>query len=331
MGHWRGVLVKTPSGPGAILPRGHTSQWLRSLRVPSRLSVFLSAVLVTGGTALFIDGSSIRVLSFTAHEAAVTAILAASVVLGELLPITVRRGESSEPYTFSGTAAIALIITGPLWIAAVAQMSAGLFDDIRSRRPLVKLSFNVSQYAISITAARVVYAVLSKQPVTSFTPVFRPGDLIPALLAALTYFAVNIWLVAIVSALAECRPAFSYLWLYTRGEATTALTLLAVGPIALIALNFSLLTWPLCVLPVLAVSGALAAAKRELLAMHDSLTGLPNRTLLLKRTAKALRDQRDNSSRCCSLIWITSSRSMTPWATRLVTNCLLKSDSDSAP
>ena len=101
---------------------------------------------MTGGTALFIDGSSIRVLSFTAHEAAVTAILAASVVLGELLPITVRRGESSEPYTFSGTAAITLIITGPLWIAAVAQMSAGLFDDIRSRRPLVKLSFNVSQY-----------------------------------------------------------------------------------------------------------------------------------------------------------------------------------------
>ena len=78
---------------------------------------------------------------------------------------------------------------------------------------------------------------------------------------------------------------------YTRGEATTALTLLAVGPIALIALNFSLLTWPLCVPPVLAVSGALAAAKRELLAMHHPLTGLPNRTLLLKRAAQVLRDR----------------------------------------
>ncbi len=71
------------------------------------------------------------------------------------------------------------------------------------------------------------------------------------------------------------------------------MTLLAVGPIALTALNFSLLTWPLCVLPVLAVSGALAAAKRELLAMHDPLTGLPNRTLLLQRAGKALRDRDD--------------------------------------
>jgi diguanylate cyclase (GGDEF)-like protein len=265
----------------------------RSLRAPSRLSLFLAAVILTGGLALFIDGCSIRVLSFTAHEAAVTAILAVSVVVGELLPITVRRGETSEPYTFSGTAAIALIITGPLWIAALAQMSAGLIDDIRSGRKLVKLSFNVSQYAISITASRVVYAVLSGNRITGFTPIFRPSGLVPALAAGLTYFSVNIWLVAIVSALAEGRRAFSYLWVFFRGEVTTAMTLLAVGPIALIALNFSLLTWPLCVLPVLAVSGALAAAKRELLAMHDPLTGLPNRTLLLKRAQRALRDRGD--------------------------------------
>jgi len=293
VGHRGGILVTAISGPGAILPRGHPSKLFRSLRAPSRLSIFLAAVILTGGAALFLDGLSIRVPHMTAHDAAVTTILAASVIVGELLPITVRRGETSEPYTFSGTAAIALIITGPLWIAAVAQMSAGLLDDIRGRRQLVKLSFNVSQYAISITTARVVYAVLSKQGVTSFTPSFRPRELLPALVAALAYFAANIWLVAIVSALAEGRGAFSYLWVYTRGEATTALTLLAVGPIALIALNFSLLTWPLCVLPVLAVSGALAAAKRELLAMHDPLTGLPNRTLLLKRAERVLRNRSD--------------------------------------
>jgi diguanylate cyclase (GGDEF)-like protein len=237
----------------------------------------------------------------SAHQAAVTVILAASVVVGELLPITIRRGENVEPYTFSGTAAIALIITGPLWVGALAQMSAGLLDDIRSRRSLLKLSFNVSQYAIGVTASRAVYAVLSGHSITGFTPSFHSSALLPALAGGLTYFVVNIALVSIVSSLADGRGAFSYVVVYFRGEVTTAMTLLAVGPIALIALNFSLLTWPLCVLPVLAVSGALAAAKRELLAMHDPLTGLPNRTLLLKRAERVLRD---SGERLVALLFI---------------------------
>ena len=280
-------------GPEAVSPRGRNSLLSRFLGAATPLNTFLAVVLAVGAFALYVDASSFRVPSMTAHEAAVTVILAVSVVVGELLPITVRRGDSVEPYTFSGTAAIALIITGPLWVGALAQMSAGFVDDVRSRRPLLKLSFNVSQYAIGVTASRAVYAVLSRNPVTGFTPAFHPNDLLPALAAGFTYFVVNIALVSVVSALADDRRAFSYLRVYFGGEVTTAMTLLAVGPIALTALNFSLLTWPLCVLPVLAVSGALAAARRELLAMHDLLTGLPNRTLLLQRAGKALHDSGD--------------------------------------
>ena len=94
-----------------------------------------------------------------------------------------------------------------------------------------------------------------------------------------------------VNAVADGRPTLSYVWPYFRGEFTIALTLLAIAPIALTALSFSIATLPLCVLPVLAVSGALKAGNRELLAMHDSLTGLPSRTLLLEHAESSLRDR----------------------------------------
>ena len=42
---------------------------------------------------------------------------------------------------------------------------------------------------ISVTAARVVYAVLSGHQITGFTPAFQPSGLLPALVAGFTYFA----------------------------------------------------------------------------------------------------------------------------------------------
>jgi diguanylate cyclase (GGDEF)-like protein len=255
------------------------------------LNAFLAIVLAAGGVALFIDASSFRVPSLNEHDAVVMAVLAVGVVVGELLPMKLRRGYKVETYTLSGTATIALIITGPLWIATLVQVSAGIVDDIRCRRSLLKLGFNASQYAIGLTAARTVFAVLSGQSITGFTPDFTPRALAPALVAAFTFFFVNVCLVAMVNAVADGRPALSYVWTYFRGEFTIALTLLAVAPVALAALNFSIATLPLCVLPVIAVSGALKAGNRELLAMHDSLTRLPNRQLLLEHAANALRDR----------------------------------------
>jgi diguanylate cyclase (GGDEF)-like protein len=285
--------LKEVDGPGAAMPRGLFSSWRRRLRAVTPLHVFLAFVMAGGAVALFFDTSAVRMPTMNEHEAVVTIVLAAAVVMGELVPMKLRRGYKVETYTLSGTATIALIITGPLWVATLVQVSAGIVDDVRSRRSVLKLGFNASQYAIGLTSARAVFAILSRQSITGFTPDFHPSDLIPSLLAAFTFFFVNVSLVAMVNAVAERRATFTYVWPYFRGEFTIALTLLAIAPVALAAMNFSIATLPLCVLPVLAVSGALKAANRELQAMHDSLTGLPNRRLLLEHAANALRDRDD--------------------------------------
>jgi hypothetical protein len=56
-------------------------------------------------------------------------------------------------YTFSGPFTVALLVVGPFWLALLAQSVALLVDDLRRRKKLVKVLFNLSQYAISITAA----------------------------------------------------------------------------------------------------------------------------------------------------------------------------------
>jgi hypothetical protein len=57
---------------------------------------------------------------WTADGLAVTALLAAGLVIGEWLPTRIWRGDTFRQYTFSGTFTVGLIITGPFWLAAGA-------------------------------------------------------------------------------------------------------------------------------------------------------------------------------------------------------------------
>ena len=223
----------------------------------------------------------------------VVAALAAGLVIGEWFPTRIWRGDDFREYTFSGTFAVALVITGPLWVALLAQTVALLVEELRQRRPIIKIAFNVSQYALTLIAARATYSALTGVPLGAHSPSFDAGDVLPSLAAATVYFLVNALLVSVVFALAGDEPLLSSVRGHLRDELSMTTTLLCVAPIVVVSLQFSLLTAALCVLPILAVrQGSRTAAASDVQAMHDALTGLPNRSLLVQRTKRTIEASR---------------------------------------
>ncbi len=211
-------------------------------------------------------------------------LLAAAVVVGELRPVVVTRGDRKDELTVSPTLALVLVVLGPLWFA-LAVLAAGVaLEDLRRRKDPVKVAFNTAQYVVSLGAARLTWSLTSGEPLSASAPVALPRDLLPVLLAGLVWFVVNYVLAGTASALAQGQPVLADLREDVRFHAATSGVLLGFAPVVLAAVQTSLWLLPLSLVPLQAVYvSARLAASREHDALHDGLTGLGNRELLRQR------------------------------------------------
>jgi diguanylate cyclase (GGDEF)-like protein len=225
---------------------------------------------------------------WTRRSLAVSVLLVVGIVVGEWMPTRIWRGDDFREYTFSGPFTVALIIVGPFWLALVAQTCALLVDEVRKDSPPLKVAFNLSQYALSMTCGSAVYAALTAESFGGArTGDFGREQVVPSLVAAAVYFLVNVLLVAVVMALAEGERIVPSVVGHLRDETSMTTMLLGVAPVVVISLQFSLLTAPLTLLSIAAVrEAARTAAKSHVQAMHDPLTGLPNRSLLMQRSRR---------------------------------------------
>lgn len=269
-----------------------------------RLAIYVAAVIACGVAAVTFVAITAHIPVVSFHWKVVLFSLAVFVVLGEILPISIRRRDSLETFTFSGMASLALLVIGALWIVLAVQLCAALIDDLRKGRFWQKICFNLSQYAITLVLSWFVYSAISHQGLIGHgNPHFEPRDVAPALIAGLTYFFVNVTIVSCVLALAEGKPILSSLPEAITNDAVMGVMLPATAPVILAALQFSPWMAPLCLAPAISVrAGALNAAKREFQALHDVLTGLPNRSLLLDRAKRELRSVTEASMAAMILI-----------------------------
>ena len=240
----------------------------------------LAGVLVTSG-GTFSDRQNVLVCT----------LLAALVVSGELRPIVITRGDSRDEITLSTTFALALVFVGPLWLALAVQAAAVALQDVRARKAGAKLLFNVAQYALTTFVTRAVFAALAGSPLLHGGPLDLPGDLPAALAAAVAWFLVNNSLSCAVVALVEEEPFLRYLRADVRFQLATSGVLLTFAPVVAAAAHLSLWLVPLLLLPIEAIHrSAQLAADREHEALHDGLTGLPNRALFRLRVQRACED-----------------------------------------
>jgi diguanylate cyclase (GGDEF)-like protein len=214
-------------------------------------------------------------------------VFAGFVIVGELLPIRVPRRTHVEEVTLSSVFALALAFIFGALPALAVYAGACLVTDLVNRTAPIKVAFNLAASVLSLAAAALVLGAWSTGP-----PVTLDGvGLLPVLLAILTFFAVDNLLAALGVAFLSGETPVTYMRRDAPINWWTSGFLLTLAPLAVAAERASVWMVALLSFPMLAIYlGGRFAVRSAHRALHDELTGLPNRTMLRLRLDEVLRE-----------------------------------------
>jgi diguanylate cyclase (GGDEF)-like protein len=280
--------MKDPNNTRDTVPRRGSPLWIYVVCVTS------AGIAALAASVAFLHGADLRELV----RNPLFWILACLIVLGELKPIVTPGSTETTGATISTTFTLATMLYAGLPTALLLQAVAALASGILRRRAMHRNAFNVGQYILSFTAAGLTMLAFGVTASPSHVWVPHGPDLLPVALAGAAYFLVNSLLVNAAIAFHE-RGSIMKAMRWNLGlQLLVNSALLGLAPLVTVAMSRSAAFVPLFVLPFIAVYlNASVSLSREHQAMHDALTGLPNRKLLIVRTEEALANARHRAER----------------------------------
>jgi diguanylate cyclase (GGDEF)-like protein len=263
-------------------------------RIGSPLWVYLTAVTGAGGAVLTVALVALRSagLPVLVRQPLLPAI-AVLCVIGELRPIVTPARTRQDFGDVSLTFSFAALLYWGFPVAALVGLISGLFSALIGRaarnRALLRSAFGTAQLTISLAAAWLVLLAtgIHPRPLSPWEPDGR--QLGPIGLAACACFVTGFLLVGVAAAVHERAPVPATLRRLLPYQACVSLVLLSAAPLVVVVMGRSVPLVLLFLLPLSAVyASAAMSLKREHQALHDELTGLPNRAFLYAKTREAV-------------------------------------------
>ena len=211
-------------------------------------------------------------------------VAVAFVVVGELRPLLGPTRWDAEGVPISSAFLFALLMEAGPGLVVMLVFAATVIADIERRRSVWRNAFNIAQEQLSWTVAYLVLFAggLGADPKSNAG--LAGHDLPIVLAAAVAYFAVNNVLVDLAIALREGCRLRDVVVRDLGYQLLTTFSLLALAPVIMQLMQGSVWFMPLLLLPLAAVYVTVGVSRdRDRQSLHDSLTGLPNRVLLLHR------------------------------------------------
>lgn len=224
-------------------------------------------------------------------------MIAGLILLGELRPVISAGGADPEGVVTSHAFVFAAIYLYGPWPALAFLALATLMAEVARKKDPWKVPFNMGQYTISAASAALImglwYRANDQVMPTLEAPAsgLLPIDLVWVVPGWFAFFLVNN---ALVSSLAasdgrkfrqDFFDDFSYFFIAT-------FAVLALSPLVVFAAAEPIYL-PLLLLPLYAVYVTAAISReKEHQSLHDSLTGLPNRKMVLSALGESIEGAR---------------------------------------